>query len=438
MMMVVVALLVSTLVGFLLVRAAWPGGLRWERADWLRLPLGFWIGTGLTSIPAFLWRDRSPVQADLVLLGIAVVAFAVFGREPASSEPRAGDEAPLWQPGVWMTAAVCAAAALGCWFSLAANPHGDFDAWRLWNIRPLFLYRGETLQTLADPLLAWAHPEVPYLLSASVLRLWQWAGSDTMLAPSALAGCFTLTVPMAVYGFLLLARTRMQAYLGLAAMAASGTYLAAGVSQVADLPLSALVFGGFAIAALADVLPARAAVLAGLCAGLAAWAKFEGGFHGVVLVGLALWRFRGLAGIGAVAGALPGAAMAAYFLTSMAPKVPTISANPAPLLLTVFGRMLDFTYMGWAVTPFVVFAVYVYFLGRAGDWRKVWLPVVALFAAGCIGVMVRDDNSGDSAAIRVILHVWPVAVASLFLFTKAPEEVAVVAVAAKGRKTGKS
>jgi hypothetical protein len=54
--------------------------------------------------------------------------------------------------------------------------------------------------------------------------------------------------------------------------------------------------------------------------------------------------------------------------------------------------------------------------------------------------MVRDDNSGDSAAIRVILHVWPVAVASLFLFAKAPEEVAATAApaAGKGRKTAKS
>lgn len=436
-MMIAVALLVSTLAGFLLVRAAWPGALlRWERADWLRLPLGFWIGTGLTSIPAFLWRDRSPVTADLALLGVAAVAFALFGR--GSSEPAANDEPALWQPGVWLSLAAAAAVLVGCWFTLAANPHGDFDAWRLWNIRPLFLYRGETLQTLADPLLVWAHPEVPYLLSASVLRLWQWAGSDTMLAPSLLAACFTLSVPMAVYGFLLLARTRMQAFLGLAAMAASGTYLASGLSQVADLPLSALVFGGFAVAVLPRV-PARAAVLAGLCAGLAAWAKFEGGFHGLVLLGLALWRFRA-AGLGAMAGALPGAAMAVYFLTSVAPKVPTISANPVALLVAVFGRMLDFTFLGWAVTPFVVFAVYVYFLGRAGDWRQVWIPVLALFAAGCIGVMVRDDNSGDSAAIRVILHVWPVAVASLFLFTKAPEEVSVATAlpAAKGRKVAKS
>ncbi len=461
MTMIFAGLLVSTLAGFLLVRSIWRGPvLQWEREDWLRLPLGAFIGLGLTSIPAFL-SNRPPMQADLALLAAAAILFAIFGRgeraavSEASSEAnrdRLGDpqmvpgtldadpvvrgsskEAPVWRPALWCGITLIVISAAAFFLLLRSNPHGDFDAWRIWNLRARLLFLGQPLSMLAEPRLGWTLPAAPYLLTSSVLRLWRWHGDDTQAAPMAIAALFAIFVPMAVYGFLRLVRTHGQAWVGLAAMLGSAGFLATAAIEVADVPLAAYVFGAAAAILCTERLQKpQLAVLAGLCGGLAAWMKFEGLFYVGALAGIALWRLKSAGFVRFLIGAVPGIAITAYFLTSVAPPVQNaVSANPIMLAIAIAMRLFTFSLMGWAVTPLVVFALYAYFVRfspGAPNWIRIWMPVLALFAAGTIAIMVRDDNPGDSAAIRLIIHVWPFAVATLFVHTKTPEELMVEAV----------
>jgi hypothetical protein len=432
MLVLLPAVLIPVLAGFLLLRALWPPSSspwnRWDAGDWLRLPAGVFAGLGLTSIPVMLVpATQHPLLMDAGILGLSAFLFVLRlnRRGAASTEPTGPSW--TWTPASWITGATGVIVAIGFYLTTRTNPHGDFDAWRIWNFRPRFLFRGQTLATLGDPLLSWTHPEFPHLITGAVLRLWRWMGEESQLAPMALAGLFTLFAPMALYGVVRLLRTPAQGLLAVAALLGSTLYFTAGSTQLADVPMSA-----YLLASLSCVLCGRSngglAFAAGLLAGLAAWLKFEGAFYAAALAGLALWQL-GVAGLLRFAlGALPGVAVTAYFLKSTA-SATAVSAHPMNLLAAIAGRMLDWTYMGWAVMPFLVFALYAWCVGFTSSpkttWRDCWAPSLAVFLAGCVAVMVRDDNSGDTAGIRLVLHAWPLLLLALFRHTKAPEELAV-------------
>jgi len=435
MLLLLAALVFPVLSGFLLLRALWPSANpwnRWDSGDWLRLPAGVLAGVGLTSIPVLLVSStQHPMLADAGILAVSAILFVWLGRRGGASAT--SPSAPwTWAPAVWITGVIAVIVSIGFYLTTRTNPHGDFDAWRIWNFRPRFLFRGEALATLGDPLLSWTHPEFPHLMTGAVLRLWRWMGEESQLAPMALAGLFTLFTPMALYGAVRLLRTPAQGVLAVAALFGSTLYFTAGSTQLADVPMSSYLF-----ASLACILCGRSgaggglAFAAGLLAGLAAWLKFEGAFYAVALAGVALWQMRAAGLMRFAVGALPGIAVTAYFLQSPASGSTTVSANPLNLLAAIAGRMLDWTYMGWAVMPFLIFGVYAWCVGFTDKskltLRDCWGPPLAVFLAGCVAVMVRDDNSGDTAGIRLVLHSWPLLLLALFRHTNAPEELAVAA-----------
>lgn len=422
----ILSLFISIHTGFLLVRVIWPGRSRWEPADWLRGPLGVLTGLGLSSIVAFLVQLADStnrglwILSDLFLWAAALIAYALLGRAAIAETPVRQTE--LWAPAKWV--ALAAVVTMVMAYALMALPRqtGDIDAWSIWNMRARFLFRGGTFATMADPLLQWIHPEFPYALSALVLRSWRWAAAESMAAPMSIAALFVASLTMAMYGAVRLVRTPSQGFVALVVLLGSAGFIGNGAVQYADFPLAAFLFGSIAAIAAAEHLASpRIAILAGLCAGFAAWTKFEGIFYAVALAGFALWRLK-RAGLLFFAGAIPGCAMLAYFKMMIAPVTQASSADVLPLLTAVASKLFTFAFLGWVFTPFLVFAVYLYCVGLSKR-KHVWIALAALFVSGCLAVLVRDDNFGDAAAIRLILHLWPVALFAMMVHANAPEEL---------------
>ena len=70
-------------------------------------------------------------------------------------------------------------------------PHGQYDAFSIWNLRARFLYEGAQYWKEFTHATADSHTDYPLLVPASVARSWELIGWETQLVPSAIALLFT-------------------------------------------------------------------------------------------------------------------------------------------------------------------------------------------------------------------------------------------------------
>jgi hypothetical protein len=243
-----------------LLIAGVPGGLPLALIDgaiWLALgALGWWLrGAGDWGLETGGWGPipdpQSPIPDPRSLI-LARIGFAVV-------------------------VALAVATAIG---EYTGSPHGQWDAWVMWNQKARFITRGGTSWTdmLALP---WAQPAHPLLVSASVARLWSYAGAELTAVPALIAFLMGASIVAGVIGAL--DPSRPLAWLAGAVLLAPATFIREVMSQQADVPiamfmvLTAVVIkkdrphewrsGGWARASL---------LVAGTLAGLAAWTKNEG------------------------------------------------------------------------------------------------------------------------------------------------------------------
>ncbi len=159
-------------------------------------------------------------------------------------------------------------------------PHGNWDAWAIWNNRARFIFRGaENWQDGFSPLLGWSHPDYPLLLPLAIARGWFYLGEETPWVPSALALLFTLSTTGILVSSLSPIKSSSQGYLAGILLLGTPFFLIHGASQYADIPLAFYLLSGIALLSLSDRRPANnygASILAGLLIGFSAWTKNEG------------------------------------------------------------------------------------------------------------------------------------------------------------------
>ena len=183
----------------------------------------------------------SAVVESAVLLAVAAAAWQTR-RPPAPAPARPG--ALEWG------ALAAAAAAVGITaFAFARQvpnvPHGDWDAWAIWNLHARFLALGASeWRLLFRPELTFSHNDYPLLLPAIVARTWAWSAGTN--GPIVVAGLFTLAPLLAVYG----AVARRAGLVGSAVapllLAGTGEWVVWGLSQGTDVPIAALVVAALA------------------------------------------------------------------------------------------------------------------------------------------------------------------------------------------------
>jgi hypothetical protein len=389
---------------------------------------------------------------------LAVVLLAAFkpkhcGLGPLSSKTAGVPRLPWsrWQWWIYVAfglVVLTSLAILG--FGLARNPHGEIDAWQIWNLHARLLVRGgeewhERLVQMED----WSHPDYPLLLPATVARGWVCAGNETTEVPRLMAGLFALaTVGLLTAGLAVL-RTPVPGLLGGITLLATPGYLPLAVAQYADVPLGFYFLAGVLLFEAQDRLGCatiRLPFLAGLVAGMAAWTKNEGQLYIVaMLLGRLVVGWAGRSGIRPLlrelaafaAGLGPFMGVLAYFKLRMAGPNDLIAGQAEGALLkrildgkrywqVVYGMVVEFgRVVGWWVMILGLFAA---LLGVARvPWQK-RLHTLAVLVFMLVGyALVYLATPLDLvehirlSADRLCLQLWPCALLWFFLNVASPE-----------------
>lgn len=418
---------VCVALGFAIARAFWPAPWRWSAADPLRLAAAPALGLGAASCVYFALRVVLHLPAAAALGAVAACVpllggAAWYRAKSAAAELDPEDRpAPGWL--LWIAVAV-AALCLATFLMLhAAAPHGESDAWSIWDQRARFLFRAQEFVSPFSPLLEWSHPGYPLLVPGVIALLWHAGGGESTGVVGAVALLFLFSavcVPVCT--------VRMLRGGGMAAVCAIGilglsNLIPVSASLYADVPLAAFVVIAGSLLAYAiekEEVGVGPLVLAGLAAGFAAWTKNEGLLFcltSAMAYGLAHKKVRGmvamLGGMGVVL------AVVGHFKVRIAPQNDLVNASNLSLLgakMIDFGRIgITFFAFGEALlVPVVAIGVWLAMVRTRPDLSGgARLPLLAavLQLAGYFVIYA------DASLPRLLLHVWPLAVAGICLIS---------------------
>jgi hypothetical protein len=444
-------LALPALAAALAVRAAWPASLRLPAACWggLALALGvalaaatYWI-----ALVAAGGARAAVIGADAAALLIAAAAWW-RRRGPRVDAPRNGTSGR--DVALVALVAITGAAALAA-FALNAldRPHGEWDAWAIWNARARFLFRagGEWRIAFAPELM---HADYPPLLPAAVAHAWTWAGADTTAAPIALALAVAAALVLLLGGALAALRDRSLALLGAACLLGTPGLLQRAAWQYADPLLACLLLATVALLAFADraaaagAAPAGLLALAGASAGAAACTKNEGlllvlavvAVRGALALRGGTWSARHAAAF--AAGLAPPLSWLAYFKLALAPGSYLTAdqdagaylarlADPARYATIAAAAYDELARSLGALVPALALAALLLGPRRPRPARRPagWIgAAAALIATGYAAVYLVTplDLAWQLAHSldRLVLHLWPTVLFAALLYVASP------------------
>jgi Dolichyl-phosphate-mannose-protein mannosyltransferase len=454
------------LLGFLLVSVLWS-----KEADAfcdvpVKWALAAGIGFAISSCLVFVWMmvagrlTRGVLVCELLL--IAGLGLLLFQRRrvhipPQSYQP--DNRVAFSQSAPYLLrSAFGLASLLGlirfCWITWQ-YPHGEYDAFSIWNLRARFLYRGAQHWRAFTHATADSHTDYPLLLPASVARSWEFIGSETQLVPSIIALLFTFATVGLVAASVSRLRGERQGLLAGLVLLGTPFLILHGASQYADVPLGFFFVATVVFLFLYAQSPSNQnfLILAGIAAASSAWTKNEGilflvllfALHAVITVktkGRKQWGsefvalMTGAAPIGAVIliykffVAARNDLVAAQSIASMVPKLSDISRYH--LVLHWF-LSSPFSFGRWsglfAMPALLVF--YFLLLGAGVKKHDVCAANIAASLAVFMGVgyfFVYVLSPADlawhlgSSLDRLLLQLWPAVVFTYFMVVQTPEE----------------
>jgi hypothetical protein len=318
--------------------------------------------------------------------------------------------------------------------SSVVMPHGEWDAWAIWNLRARFLYSGSASEWIQgfSPHLGWSHPDYPLLVPLSVSRGWTYLGEESTSVPVAIAAIFAVAIVRAA-GSMGRERSTSRALWTAAAILASPAFIRYAPSQCADTALAFYILWTVIWISRGLTAPGTPGpwIVAGASAGLAAWTKNEGllflAVAGSVVLGLAP-RAEGPSRVARAGHMLAGATPALIglaVLKSFAWQNDVIATqSPSSILAafadlervrTVFGGIGRELWTGGTIVGVLpAVALFVAMRGLATPMDpgvRAGLAIIALviLAYGGVYVVTPHDlgwHMGTSLD-RVLLHVFP-------------------------------
>ena len=452
----------ALLIGLAVVTLLWPR--RRLQADLLtKIALATGLGFGVTSCLSFLLLAATRGHltflpaAELVVLAI-LVTWAVVRH--SSEEPGL---ACLKETGRWKRAAPAAALAVfllgAATFALdsACWPHGDWDAWSIWNLHARFLYQGgaQWAAFFAAPL-GWSHPDYPLLLPVSIMRAWVFAGGEAIAGPIGIAFVFMAGICLLLYSGLALLRGRRRACLAAIVLVATPLFIRRAATQYADVPLAFFYLAALVLLCLADGEGRRGLLtLAGLACGMAAWTKNEGMLFTACILLASLWTSARAGGLRAcwsrmrpfLAGLLPVVLVILFFKFRYAPPNDIVGsaarASAVEKVLTparyaaigewflkqlfVFGQWDELRCFPVSPVPLLLGALVL--LGIRPEAKKAqglttaaW--TLGLTLAGYLAMVLISPNAPEwelsRAGARLLLQLWPSALFVFFMVLRDP------------------
>jgi hypothetical protein len=420
--------------------------------------LAFAGGVGASSITT-MWLVLNGVPIGRLFVIIDVVLWGTLAaiggwrlrasrrarRDPSQRSSRENSSRAPW-PIRLVFVVVAGMAAATAVQEYLVSPHGEWDAWAVWNQKARFLVRGGERWT--DELaILWSNPSHPLLIPLTVARIWAYAGSEATVVPAALAASFGAGCVAIVMGALGLHRVR--AWIAGAVLVAPGAFLQQAMTQQADVPVAF-----FMVTAVVMLLKADAAlatephaargclVLAGLLTGCAAWTKNEGLLFAGAMAPALLWITRRGAPrqllwwlLGA---ALPVLTLV-WFKANVAPVPPPYFEEtqvPFAILAQVAGsdrglsilRVMAQETLVWGGRSAAGVAILMLAASMAAAIRSthaaIVLSVIAFMLFGYFGVFLVTPL--DAAWLvgmtfyRLLAQLWPLLVLAAFSFGERP------------------
>jgi hypothetical protein len=421
----------------------------------------FCLGIGFSSVvsAALIAMGVAPTNGAFALIDMALwVIVAALGwwaaRSPVpkalSREPKAQSREPWLLPAAFGVIALIALTSTIA-ASIAA-PHGEWDAWAIWNQHARFLYRGGDGSWRDFSSIAWSQPDYPLLLPASVARVWAYAGNDSTLGPISIAIGFGIACVALVVTTL----GSRRGWIAGALILGATTFVAQVPSQCADVPLACFIVATLAVtfgdvlriadpgsripgpgSRLPDPAPRLASVIAGATSAMAAWTKNEGVvFVLLMLIVAAIAAARRRDGrplLWSIVGAAPILLALAWFKLALAPASGLVEGQSVSVVLS---RLLDFDRhatvlelvvqhatrwsapIAMAIFPVVVL-VAAWMAVRAGGAVRVMASVLGLMLLSYYVVYVTTPFDitwhVTTSVDRLMVQLWPALVLTVFL-----------------------
>ena len=410
-MMTALPALLLPLVAAWVLLGATPLGVVVQRRPVLRVGLAVSVGLGLSALLTSWWLlfgaalDARFLLVD-TLLWAAVIVMGWRASRAERPTPRASSpQLPAWHLTdlaariAFVLVALMAVVAIVAQYR--AYPLGQWDAWAIWNEKARFLIRGGDDWT-GLLTVGFSNPSHPWLVSASVARLWAYAGAELTILPTLVGSVAGGAVVCVVMGALDVRRTR--AFVAGAVLLAPAVFVHQFAMQQADIPLAL-----FVVAALSmlltepsgewtDTQRASALFLLGLLTGLAAWTKNEG-LALLVAGGVSGWWFLARHGRYAqvgwwVAGAAPGVLTVLWFTQVVAQTPPPYLAD-TQTLGSVLSQILS-------PERHLIVAQHIgpLWIDWGGPWSAGALPVVMVSAIAAAAA--RPALRGPVAAVALL------------------------------------
>ncbi len=420
-------------------------GLSSVSTMWL-VALGVVVGPRFVVADALLWTAIGTV-AWWRLRGHGLAREWRAGA-PVSASPRRLTTTDWLARALFVATAVIAAVTAVAEYVIA--PHGQWDAWAIWNQKARFLFRGGDEWT-AMLAIDWSNPSHPLLVPTAVARLWAYAGAELTIVPAMLGLVCGAAIVAVVMGALDVRHPR--AWIAGAVLLAPGTFIQQVASQQADVP-----FALFMLSTLTMLRADRIAfwlesrdgrgplLLAGALVSMAAWTKNEGALLVVASALFVAWmairvgQSRRMAWW--VVGAAPVLLTLVWFKLFVAPVPPPyLSEAPTFAMLAerffgperraIVDALMWQRVSGWGgplatgVVPLGLVAVTLVAVTRTGRSARAILAIVGLMLAGYYGIYLLTQLDVEwlvsTTFDRLMVQIWPSLVLAAFLTDDGPD-----------------
>lgn len=452
---IALGLAAPVLVAFLVMRRLCPAEAD-GRSTALQASLALGMGVGASSLSYYVWRllvgpPRLPyVVADAACwLVAAAVLFAIGPRRGSRVCGGTLRASSLLLLALGAALAVAVGVFLVCFATeYRLSPHGDWDAWVIWNCRARFLDRAGPDWAYTFSPIGW-HSDYPLLLPSAVARLWAYAGNETTVAPAAVALAFALGTIGTLVSSVALLRGLAQGLIAGIVLLGYRQWMRAPATQLADVPLGFFMLATVVLLALRDRAPEQgigAALLAGGSAGFAAWTKNEGLLFLLVVAASRLaftgWNraFRRHEVAAFAFGALVPLGALASFKSLLAPTNDLVGGQGIEETLARLTDGSRYALVGRAFIGYlamigpgllallVAYALLVGFRSRSAGRPAATTGglVLALMLAGYVFVYVTTpreplEHVANSLG-RLLVQLWPLGLFAFFLAVPSPDD----------------
>lgn len=415
---------------------------------------GIGFGLGITSCLYFVRLLLFPGQRGYLpiqFLFLVVVLLVLFLQRRIFIPISLKSFSLSW-PGVVLGAVAIFVGIIALYYLITVarlNSHGDYDAQAIWNLRARSIYRyGDSWEKAFSPLINRNfHMDYPILIPLSVVGAWNTLGGEVLRIPAVLSMLFLIGMAGVLYAVIACLRSSSQAAIATIVLLATPGLLLFSAFQTADIPLTYFFLASASLFILAGNENNPSLIfLSGMMAGFSAWTKNEGLPFLLLMIlftGFAFGLRRSRAYIFSLLAGMAFPLLTIFlfktlisidndlFTNNGLPEILGKLVDPARYIQIFTNLIMELLRLGnWPVSILVILMIYGWIVGfrqsNSLTEKTLWfVPLAQLTIYFFIYLVTPHDLQWhiNYSMSRLLIHVFPLALLSFFLFVNIPETV---------------